>query len=1097
MKLAHISDIHFRGIARHKEYTECFKKLFQDLRDEVKPDYIICTGDWFHTKTVAITPEIIEKLTWVFRELSSIAPLIGILGNHDGNLANEDRQDTITPIAAAINSPRVRIFKKTGVYEMPDSNLRVGVLSPFDKSDWDGTMAEFLAGQQDDKVSICLYHGSVTGCQTDSDWIMTKGAEQNMSYFEGIDFGLFGDIHQCQFLSFRADFEGEQKPNVAYPGSLIQQNHGESRVKGYLVWNIRSRNDWDVEFRRLENSYGFLTVQWRGTVFETTSAILQEFGQNLAGKSIRILSRNTIFDVQKTELTNQLRSQHKAAEVVFRFEKKRDTAATVYSDGEVEDEDLFNSFRPSAGNPGGVSMQETVTRALRKYIAANQDSVHVVSGSATEKAMIDLAVAYYNKLTNQNTEDVRDVVWSLKNMVFSNLYSFGEDNVIDFSKMRGITGIFGANASGKSSIIGAMMFGLFNTTDRGPVKAAHIINRTKTAGSVEILFNVAGTDYVLRREVAKSRTKKGIDHDKAAGKLYLARVDMSGNEIELNTENAETRNDTDKVIRNLIGSSQDYLMTGLAAQGEMNRFIKEGATARKQMISRFLDLKVYEDIFKLANDDLNALNARSQRFKGVDFNAKILHLCSDQSRLEAESSEIKEDIAALEEELAEVKAWLLSHNSSRADEIVARKSKSDKSLDDAQRALINSQTEFDVLETRVADLGRRLSEKNRDLGALEDEAALLQKKELFQALNVKLMAARSNETLNKTLIKKHEESVKRLKLVPCGDQYLDSCKYISGAKEDREQLEKTTRELAEVVASIEAISDEINKLHAENVEAAIKQRQALQRDIADINAKIETSKNEREFKLRMLEACVERLNGIRNDHAEISREHDLLLSNIQEIAGKQSEQKQLQAELLTAKEELQKNTRALGAISNQLLVLEQDKLEAEKLLSEQKFLDAICVAFSKNAIPAMVIESALPYVNAELDNILGGVAPFRVYLKTEVGNSNVLDVYIEDDDSPRVIELASGMEKMIASLALRVALINLSRLPKPDFLVIDEGWDVLDGINVSRAIDLLNSLKTKFKNILVISHVDALKEAADDFITIQNNSLGKSSYVNY
>jgi DNA repair exonuclease SbcCD ATPase subunit len=663
--------------------------------------------------------------------------------------------------------------------------------------------------------------------------------------------------------------------------------------------------------------------------------------------------------------------------------------------------------------------------------------------------------------------------------------------------MRGITGIFGANASGKSSIIGAMMFGLFNTTDRGPVKAAHIINRTKTAGSVEILFNVAGTDYVLRREVAKSRTKKGIDHDKAAGKLYLARVDMSGNEVELNTENAETRNDTDKVIRNLIGSSQDYLMTGLAAQGEMNRFIKEGATARKQMISRFLDLKVYEDIFKLANDDLNTLNARSQRFKGIDFVARIAHLCSEHSRLELESADIKEDIAVLEEELAEVKAWLLNHNSSKADEVVARKSKSDKVLADAERAVNSNQSERDALVLRAVDLDRRLVEKNSQLAALEDEASLAQKKDMFQALNVKLMAARSNETLSKTMLRKQEESVKRLKLVPCGDQYLDSCKYIAGAKEDREQLERTNADLAAIVVDINNISDEINKLHAENIEAAIKQRQGLQRELADISSRLETTKNEKEFKLRLFDASVERLNTLRSDHAEITREHDLLLSKIEEISDKQAQQKQLQTELNAAKDDLQKNTKALGAISNQLLVIEQDKLEAEKLLSEQKVLDAICVAFSKNAIPAMVIESALPFVNAELDNILGGVAPFRVYLKTEVGNSNVLDVYIEDDNSPRVIELASGMEKMIASLALRVALINLSRLPKPDFLVIDEGWDVLDGINVSRAIDLLNSLKTKFKNILVISHVDALKEAADDFISIQNNSGSKSSYVCY
>ena len=53
------------------------------------------------------------------------------------------------------------------------------------------------------------------------------------------DFVMLGDIHRCQFL--------DDKKTVAYPGSSIQQNYGESPGKGFLVWDIRDKNDFDVK----------------------------------------------------------------------------------------------------------------------------------------------------------------------------------------------------------------------------------------------------------------------------------------------------------------------------------------------------------------------------------------------------------------------------------------------------------------------------------------------------------------------------------------------------------------------------------------------------------------------------------------------------------------------------------------------------------------------------------------------------------------------------------------------------------------------------------------------------------------------------------
>ena len=89
--------------------------------------------------------------------------------------------------------------------------------------------------------------------------------------------------------------------------------------------------------------------------------------------------------------------------------------------------------------------------------------------------------------------------------------------------------------------------------------------------------------------------------------------------------------------------------------------------------------------------------------------------------------------------------------------------------------------------------------------------------------------------------------------------------------------------------------------------------------------------------------------------------------------------------------------------------------------------------------------------------------------------------------------MASGMEKMISSLAIRVALLNISSLPKPDIMIIDEGFGTLDENRITACNLLLTSLKKWFKNILVITHVDGIKDVADNVIEI--GKKGIDSYV--
>ena len=78
---------------------------------------------------------------------------------------------------------------------------------------------------------------------------------------------------------------------------------------------------------------------------------------------------------------------------------------------------------------------------------------------------------------------------------------------------------------------------------------------------------------------------------------------------------------------------------------------------------------------------------------------------------------------------------------------------------------------------------------------------------------------------------------------------------------------------------------------------------------------------------------------------------------------------------------------------------------------------------------------------------------------------------------------------MISSLAMRVALLNVSSLPKTDMLIIDEGFGTLDETNVEACNRLLTSLKKWFKNILVITHVDSVKDVVDQAIEIGNKGI--------
>lgn len=212
IRIAHIADVHIRGLSRHDEYKQVLESFANDcLKKNV--DHIFVGGDIFHTKTSGISPEYIEFLTWWLNKLSDVAIVHLILGNHDLNLSNLSRQDAITPIVNAIKNPRIHLYKKSGVYEFsPGYNWCI--FSLFDEEGWNSVKP--TPGM----VNIACYHGPVYGAKVDSNWEIEEGLR--VDFFKDYDFAFLGDIHKMQYLDFREqEIVIDSEDLHLYPGAEI------------------------------------------------------------------------------------------------------------------------------------------------------------------------------------------------------------------------------------------------------------------------------------------------------------------------------------------------------------------------------------------------------------------------------------------------------------------------------------------------------------------------------------------------------------------------------------------------------------------------------------------------------------------------------------------------------------------------------------------------------------------------------------------------------------------------------------------------------------------------------------------------------------
>ena len=1037
LRCVHLSDVHWRGLTRHEEYIETFRTMFGMVRD-LKPNLIFIGGDIVHSKTQGISPELIDCLTWWFNEMSQIAPTHIILGNHDGLILNKDRQDAVSPIVSALKNPRLHLYKQSGVYPTGIPGFNWCVFSCFDEEGW--ASVKPVPGE----VNIATFHGSVKGSKTDSEWMLDSDASVEM--FDGFDFTFLGDIHKYQYI--------DEARRIAYPGSTIQQNYGEDTGKGFIFWEIEDSSTYKSTFYPVPHRQPFITIDWLGDVTSTVSAAMKHPDYT----RYRIRTTSVITNGEMKQLFGELKEIKKASEIVFKNDSEQDVSKITISNSQYKPEDL---------------------RTLSTHMSLMRDFYTNTKLSDEEWSRLEALTQKYFTAASHG-DCIRNIKWSIKRLEFDNMFSYGKGNLINFENLKGITGIFGRNRAGKSSIPGTIMYGLYNATDRGAMSNLHVINMRKGHCETKIDLGANGKYYRLERQSVRKSNKNGTES--AVTNLNFYELDESGNVTK--DLNGEQRRETEKFLRAVVGTSDDFLLTSLASQGEMNNFVKHKASARKSILTKFLDLEIFEEMYSLAKSDSSSFKSLIASVPDRDWDVLIKEMESERSQSEASVKRLEGEIEILRMKLqkAQIDYATLNQKSLVTAQDVAEK---EDELARRRQELEDTSKNHAALQEEVSMMERKVS----SIAALKQQFPIADLRSQYDSrldLERNLMQMKHLLATEKNTIDGHKKSLKLLDEVPCGDSF-PTCKFIKTSHQSKTSLlvhEKTASELVDKIAAMKKSLDSLDK---ESLKEKIdKYNQVLEKErdlqVGLASKQLEVSRvSSRESNLQSLvkdldhELASMRLRVSDTDEAERASLAKRLVADLTRDINS------LDGERLN-------HAQMIGTLSSKLERTRAEREKHIKILTDWRIYDLFTTAVSKNGIPLKIMSIQLPAINAEISKILQGVSGFTVELEADP-DTNEMEIYLNYGDSRRIIECGSGMEKMMASLAIRVALINTTSLPKSDLLIIDEGFGALDDMNVESCTRLLNSLKKWFKSILVISHVDAVKDAVDNVLDITQKDM--------
>ena len=670
--------------------------------------------------------------------------------------------------------------------------------------------------------------------------------------------------------------------------------------------------------------------------------------------------------------------------------------------------------------------------------------------------------------------------FELKYARWKNFLSYGDNNYFDFTKLHGLILLRGepANKSGKSTFAYDLIhFALFGKTRSGKADTkAEMFNNYRPDERevvVELGISIDGENYVIKRTLTKPDPKKKTKNIANTVEYYM--VHEGGENEKL--QDVENLNDasttkTTKAIKEAIGSEEDFDRIISANAKDLDELISMKDTDRGRVLSRWIGLLPIEDKEAKAKE----MWARESVGRTCDmYDRETL-----KSEIEALKVENETSAATIESNKAKIEETKnLRENDMRSKDILlSSKQKVDDSL---------LHIDVTTVEAKIKQIIENGKKNNETLSAAEKELEEYGDVE-YNDDDYKTLQTKRDAYINQIAQLKAEMKAKKKEAESlANDEYCPTCGQKWPNKDNSKAIEQLKKEYDEDYQKGIQLKAEQDKIIA-------------QMDLMEDNRKKHVEKGKKELKVASLKVNREKMlaeytkfKKIADDYKEnkdtilknneIDTQVNVLKTNIETYDGII---RRLESENVASQKDIEVNN---GIIKEKETNIKKIEKEVETEKNWRLYLQMI----GKDGISKIVLKQTLPLINGELDNLLCDVADFGV--EVEVNERNDVEFWLVRDNVKTRLSAGSGLEKTMASLALRVVLGKMSNLSKPPFIVLDEIMGSVAKENYDDMKKLYDKISQEYDYILHICHIDLDWYDSNNVITVvKENNISKIVY---
>tara|TARA_R110001583_G_scaffold71390_2_gene201193 strand:+ start:12563 stop:14905 length:2343 start_codon:yes stop_codon:yes gene_type:complete len=676
--------------------------------------------------------------------------------------------------------------------------------------------------------------------------------------------------------------------------------------------------------------------------------------------------------------------------------------------------------------------------------------------------LLDLNTKVQEKLEQERDIDYRHRTWKIKKIEFDNFLSFGEGNVVDYSKLGGITVVSSdpPNFGGKTIFcLDLLLFLLFNTTTRTS-KTIEIFNKYSNKDRVRVKGHliIDNEEYTIERGIIRKKTKKGEWTVKT--ELRFQKIMEDGSVLNLE---GEQRRETDELIRKSIGTYDDFMSTIISTASNLENLIDTKPTERGKILSKFIGLEILENKEKIVKEMYS------------NWNKTLKMNLYDTEELRNENKNLQEDIKELEnlksnenEILKEKERQIISLDKEKED-YISQKTKIDEDLIKVKPHEIEE--EIEKLKRKISEASILYEERNKEIDKIGDTKydidnySILLKEE--KGLEIELV--KTNAEINNK--EKHIKS-------------LESNKFCPLCKREMEDIDHS-KEVEEIKKSIEELTNQKKQDSKElsEVQNRVEKEKKLKSNFDEVE-KIKITLSRVEIDLERWDLQIEKKNltikrytlNLKSIEDNLSLEEKIVDVNYRK-SKKSLERDESFTKISSTNAKIMTNTTNLN----------QNKKIIDIIKKEEEIDNVFRVYIQmvgKNGIGKIVMNNIIPSINNELERLLCDTTEFDI--KLDLNEKKEVEFHMIDRelDVIKPLSAGSGFEKTLSSLALRCVLTRISCLPKPNIIVLDEILGKVSNENLEKVSQFFNKVKEYFPIVMLITHNDMVKDWSEKILTI-------------